>query len=140
MTDINARCRKVLGDIRKGKRTILAGNCTDGAVAPRFPEFSPFTLMWHRSKILKQTPVVPVLIGLIKQKSGHTHLSEISCERRKSWEWGRGSGRREKQKEHTETPGVGGEMRTRGLNSHSQQQRRSDTGEMWRKNGELGLK
>lgn len=57
MTDINARCRKVLEDIRKGKRTICAGNCEN---APRFPEFSPFTLMWHMSKILKQTPVFPV--------------------------------------------------------------------------------
>lgn len=36
MTDINARCRKVLEDIRKGKRTICAGNCEN---APRFPEF-----------------------------------------------------------------------------------------------------
>lgn len=132
VTDINARCGKVLEDIRKGKRTICAGNWEN---APRFPEFSPLTAMRHTSKTLKQTPVSPVLIGLIKRESGHTHLSAISCERRKSWEWGRGSGRRERQKEHTETPGVRGEMRTRGPNSHSQQQRRSDT---WRKNGGLG--
>lgn len=134
-TTDNTRSRDVLEDIRKGKRTISAGSCEDVA---RFPEFSPSTLTRRVSKTLKHTPVFSGCIRPIKHKGGRTHMSAISCERQKSWERGRGSGRREKQKAHTGTPGVWGEMRTRGPNSHSQQQRRSDTGKCGGRMGGLG--
>lgn len=98
-----------------------------------FPEFPPFRFTQDMLKMFADFQC-----DLPKYKNRDTHWSAISCEQQKSWERRRRSGGREKQKEHTETPGVWGQMRTRGPNSHSQQQRRGDTGEKWRKSGGAG--
>lgn len=101
MTDINTRCGGIISD---NIRTEGEPSAEATVGTQSFPEFSPFAFI--PSHVGKNIARIFSLTARLPSRD--THWSAISCGRRKPWEWGRQSGRRQKQKRAYRNPrGVG---------------------------------